>query len=142
MVTVEIINQQKKIPLNPARIVKIVRKIFKHEHVHKAQLSVVFVTDRKIRSLNKEFLQQDCSTDVLAFDYTAQHPRLDGEIVISATTAYKNARRFGTSSYEELILYVVHGILHLLGYDDHGAKDIKKMRAREKKLMLMINDEL
>lgn len=110
--------------------------------MHKAQLSAVFVTDRKIRSLNKEFLQRDCSTDVLAFDYTVQHHKLDGEIVISATTAYKNARKFGTSSYEELILYVVHGILHLLGYDDHRAKDTKKMRAREKKLMLMINDEL
>ncbi len=54
-----------------------------------------------------------------------------GEIVISADTAFKNSAAFGNSLEKEILLYVIHGILHLSGYDDHAIADIKRMRARE-----------
>lgn len=66
-------------------------------------------------------------------DYT-----LDGEVIISAQTAKRNAREFKTSTRDEIMLYVIHGILHLLGFDDHSSSGIKKMRAKEKELMALI----
>ena len=159
MVIVEIRNQQKKIPLNPSRIIKIVKKVLKHEGVLKAELSIVFLTDRKIRLLNKKFLKRDNATDVLSFDYTEPsrgdpaksskrsstspgqsiYAKLEGEVVISAATAYTNARQFNTSPDKEIMLYVIHGILHLLGYDDHSAKDKKRMRGKECELMELVS---
>ncbi len=153
MAIIEIENQQKKIPLDPSRIITIIRKILKHEHIRQVNLSVAFVTDRKIRALNKRFLKRDHPTDVLAFDLTrtqgpsfakasAGRRKIDGEIIISTITAYHNAKRFQTSPYREVILYVVHGILHLLGYDDHAPGDRKKMRLKEKQIMELVSTHL
>lgn len=112
--------------------------------MREARLSLVFVTDRQIRALNKKFLHRSYSTDVLAFDLTdevlsRQRKKtvkiIEGEVIISASTVYNNAKRFGNPPEEELTLCVVHGILHLLGYDDHSPADIKRMRAKEKELM-------
>lgn len=131
-------------PLQIPRLKRIIRKILDLEGVREARLSLVFVTDRQIQALNKKFLHRSYSTDVLAFDLADEvlsRKRkknvkiIEGEVIISATTVYNNARRFGNSPEEELILCVVHGILHLLGYDDHAPADIKRMRAKEKELM-------
>jgi probable rRNA maturation factor len=104
-----------------------------------------------MKALNQRFLKRDHTTDVLAFDLgedlilSAERPilkkkerRLQGEIIISATTAAANARRFATSVDYELILYVVHGILHLLGYDDHRPTDRKRMRSKEQEMMAIL----
>ena len=109
-----------------------------------ARLSLVFVTDRTIQSLNKQFLRRNHSTDVLAFDLRDDaRPRqrrkkikiVEGEVIISTTSVYNNSKRFGNPPERELELCVIHGILHLLGYDDHKAADIRRMRAKEKELM-------
>ncbi len=144
MVTIEIKNQQKRIPLKSSSTIKIVQKILKHQGVRQADLSVAFVTDRKMQALNKKFLQHDHPTDVLSFDW--QPPKaarvkvrkIEGEIIVSAVTAYNNAKRFKTSPYREVILCVVHGLLHLLGYDDRASGERKTMRAKEKELMALI----
>jgi len=101
------------------------------------------VTNQKIQSLNKKYLKKDRPTDVIAFDLSdEQNSRsskkakyIEGEIVISASAAFSNARRFQTSVDYELTLYLVHGILHLLGYDDHKTADVRRMRVKEKKIM-------
>ncbi|MCR4338188.1 MAG: rRNA maturation RNase YbeY [Candidatus Omnitrophica bacterium] len=143
-VTIEIENKQKKIPLNPNQIHKLVRKILRLERVLDVRLSLAFVTDREIRSLNKRFLGRSYTTDVLAFDLTTQNlsrssrkkiSTIDGEIVISTTSAYRNAKEFGMLPYREVALYIVHGTLHLLGYDDHSPKNRRSMRIKEKDLM-------
>ena len=139
MVIIEIKNQQRKIPLIPCRIIKTAKRILTHEGVQQACLSIVFVTDRKIKALNKKYLNSSRPTDVLAFDYSffsvvSREKRIDGEIIISTVTACKNAKRFQTSPHHELTLYVIHGILHLLGYDDHTPRDRKNMRKKERKL--------
>lgn len=108
--------------------------------MRQGQLSVIFVTDRVIRDLNRQFLHEDHPTDVLAFDMREAFPvrdkrvllaLVDGEIAVSVPTAIRQAKIFGTSPQDELLLYVIHGILHLMGYDDHAAADIKRMRTRE-----------
>ena len=144
-----IANHQKRIPLNPNRITRFIKNILKSKGVLAACLSVVFVTDRKIKALNRKFLKRNHATDVLAFDFGVDRVRrfrrasrrpkeIYGEIVISTDTVFKNAKIFHTTSRRELDLCVIHGIRHLLGYDVHGAKDIKRMRRKEQELLKLI----
>ena len=150
-ITVE--NQQKRIPLKPQTILLAAKKILRHEKVKTVDLSIVFVLDSKIKSLNKKYLQENYPTDVLSFDFksvphdsclagrnhearvTGNESRINGEIIISADTALRNARTYQTSPGQEVLLYVIHGILHLLGYDDHSPDDIQEMRRKEADLM-------
>lgn len=145
-VIIEITRQQKKTPLLPSRIKKIVQKILKKEGVRTARLSLVFVTDRVLRDLNKKFLQHDYPTDVLAFDFRErksfrgkssrkQVRCLEGEIVVSTGAACRQARAFHSTPRREIILYIAHGILHLLGYDDQRPRDREKMRKKEREIL-------
>ncbi|OGX25886.1 MAG: rRNA maturation RNase YbeY [Omnitrophica WOR_2 bacterium RIFCSPHIGHO2_01_FULL_48_9] len=113
-------------------------------------MSLVFVTDDIIKKLNRRFLGRSYATDVLAFDLgeptvtkklrrsRTKRISLTGEIVISITTAFRQAKIYKTSPYEEVILYIVHGILHLLGYDDHASRDTRLMRKKEQELLAVI----
>ena len=133
-------NLQKKIPINPSLIKQKIKRILCHEHVLDADLSVVFLTDQRIRTLNKKYLNHDYATDVVTFDLPSflkkkSRKKIEGEIFVSGETAYRNAREYGTDSKRELLLYVVHGILHLLGYQDKAASDKEKMRAKEQEIL-------
>ena len=79
-----------------------------------------------MRALNREYLGHDHVTDVITFSE---------EIVICPAVAKRNAKRYGNSIEREILLYVVHGILHLCGYDDHKPADIKRMRQKEQQIM-------
>jgi len=83
-----------------------------------------------MRALNKKYLKHDYVTDVLAFELTEE-----SEIVVCPLVARANAKRYRTSTAREIILYVIHGILHLAGYDDHNAKDKMQMRRVENELL-------
>ncbi len=84
-----------------------------------------------MRSLNRRFLGHDYATDVLTF----QMGRDCADIIICPHVAAKNAKRHGTSTGDEIILYVIHGLLHLAGYEDHAPKDILKMRQMEVEML-------
>ena len=130
-------NLQKKIPISRGKILKAAKEAFceleKRERfkVPPFSLSIVFVGTMRMRSVNKRYLDHDHVTDVLTFDLG------DGqaEIMICPQVAQKNAKAFQTSTDNEMILYLIHGILHLAGYDDHSEKDILKMRHMENKLL-------
>jgi len=114
----------------------------RHEAIERAELSIVFVTDARIKSLNEKYLNQNNPTDVLAFNFLTSKKnarQISGEIVISVDTAVKHAQIYHTTPYREMLLYVVHGILHLLGYDDHRDSGIRKMRCKEQALMHLIS---
>jgi probable rRNA maturation factor len=123
-----------------------VRKILRHEAIGSAQLSVVFVTDQRMKSLNQKYLRHSFSTDVLAFDFRSSSEKkkdqpvkeLNAEIVISTAAACRQAKIFGSTPDREIALYLIHGILHLLGFDDHRKVDIKRIRREEEKLMDLI----
>jgi probable rRNA maturation factor len=91
------------------------------------QISILFISDRRMASLHRRFLEQSGSTDVLTF----QH----GEIFISPETACRQARTFGNSLARELRLYVVHGLLHLHGLDDRSEADARRMKATQEKIL-------
>ena len=135
---------------NPPQILKIAKTILRHEGVGHASLAIVFVSRQRIKALNKKFLGRDYTTDVLAFDFTEGRgtvrraptgraiKQITGDIIISTDAALKNARVFGTGFSEELALYVIHGILHLLGFDDHKKPDVEKMRRKEQQLLVFL----
>ena len=135
--TIVIGNLQKKILIKPARITRTARKTLLNNKVKEARLSIAFVTDQRIKSLNKKYLDREYTTDVLSFDLSldVKEKTLEGEIVISTDTALRNSKVFGTSVVKEIDLYVIHGILHLLGFDDHTQRDIQEIRTEEKKIL-------
>jgi probable rRNA maturation factor len=130
---VSVCNLQRKVPVNvrglqnfAARAKQRCLQLHKQKETDLRRLNEIFVwliSDRRMSSLHRKFMHQTGPTDVLTF----QH----GEIFISVETARRNARAFGTSLADELRLYVVHGLLHLQGFDDQtqtGARRMKKMQ--------------
>ena len=139
---IDVQNLQKRIPLKPKQIVLKAKRILRHEGIRQVSLSIAFVTDARIKTLNKKYLNANYATDVLAFDFSSSAGRksntqkkIFGEIIISTGAACRQAKIFQNSRERELALYLIHGILHLLGFDDHQPKDIKRMRAREQVLL-------
>jgi probable rRNA maturation factor len=97
------------------------------------EIFVWFVSDRRMASLHRQFLNQTGPTDVLTF----QH----GEIFISVETARRHARTFGNSLARELRLYIVHGLLHLHGFDDRKRADARKMERIQKRILTATNEK-
>ena len=92
-------------------------------------MSLAVVDDATMRTVNRDFHATDAPTDVLAFPLTAPGPRgaFDAEVVVSLTTAVREAGRRGVEPAAELMLYVVHGTLHLMGHDDHDPRKAARM---------------
>jgi len=125
-------NLQKKIPIPKSKILEATKKrslipFFRDLYC----LSIVFVGTKRMRAVNKKYLKHDYVTDVLTFKLSADQ----AEIIICPQVALSNAKAHKTSTEKEIILYVIHGLLHLAGYDDHKSKDILQMRRLENKLL-------
>jgi len=110
-----------------------------------ARITVAVVDDAHIADLNQTHLQHAGPTDVLTFDLRDEHvdatdPRsaVEGEIVVSAETAAREASARGHSEEAELALYAVHGTLHLLGYDDQTEEDAARMHAVEDEILVSV----
>ncbi len=117
---------------------RMVRKLLalslKELHAGKAELSVLFTDDSGIKALNRQYLGKNRPTDVLSFPM--DDPSVIGDIVISVDRAREQSKEFGVSLNEELARLLVHGLLHLLGYDHvKGGGQAKRMRDREEGLM-------
>lgn len=93
-------------------------------------LGIILVNDAQMAGYNERFHQCAGPTDILTFGYEGI-----GELIISADHAISNARRFRTTPERELALYVIHGILHLHGYNDHTPAQRRRMRAAERRFM-------
>ena len=91
---------------------------------------MVFCSDNYLLDVNLKFLQHDYYTDIITFDY-CEKDILSGDLFISIDSVRANADFFGTTFENELNRVIVHGILHLIGYDDHCDEDIAEMRAKE-----------
>ena len=77
-----------------------------------------------------KYLQHDYFTDIITFDY-CEGDTVSGDLFISVDSVRENAAFYGTEFKDELNRVIVHGVLHLIGYDDHSEEDIKEMRAKE-----------
>ena len=120
-----------------------VKQSFQAHDIQNSEISIAVVGDDQIHDINRQYLNHDYETDVITFDL-GSHPESDalqGEIVVSAETAVQMAREVGNDPATELVLYVVHGALHLSGYDDHSDEDRLAMRAAERKMMSQLGYE-
>lgn len=93
-------------------------------------LSYVFCSDQHLLEMNKTHLDHDYFTDIITFDLS-DDDSIEGEIYISIDRVKENAATYQTSFEEELCRVMCHGLLHLIGYDDHNEADIQEMRAKE-----------
>ena len=122
---IHITDEQKKVRIPASKVRRLAAQILGKRH-----LSVAFVTNAAIRKINRKFLNHDFATDVISFPLESD---LLGELVISAEYAVAEAAKRRIPVEEELLRYVAHGILHLLGYDDHRPADRKRMWARQER---------
>ena len=93
-------------------------------------INVIFCSDNYILDVNMKYLQHDYFTDIITFDY-CEGKILSGDLFISVDSVRENSIEFGTDFEEELHRVIVHGVLHLIGYDDHTEEDKKVMRQKE-----------
>ncbi len=93
-------------------------------------ISIIFCSDPYILDINQRYLQHDYFTDIITFDY-CEGKVLSGDLFISIDTVRENAREYGTTFEEELNRVMVHGLLHLIGYDDHTPAEQQEMRGKE-----------
>ncbi len=121
-------------------IKKISASVLKHMDSPKdSELSLSFIKDEKMRELNRTYRNIDRTTDVLSFPQgEGPGTTLLGDVVISLDTAERNSRRYGVEREEEIKKLIVHGILHLLGYDHKKKKEREEMRDKENEVMLSL----
>lgn len=134
---IKVRNLQRVVPINAASLEKFARKALplclksrKAKVTDLTKLREVFVlivSDRRMASLHRQFLNESGPTDVITFAH--------GEIFISAETARRHARSFRNSLERELRLYIVHGLLHLHGFDDRSRKDAGRMKKIQEQIL-------
>ncbi|HVA45706.1 MAG TPA: rRNA maturation RNase YbeY [Pirellulales bacterium] len=132
MLQIAITNEQDGLTIDAARLRAAVAGVLSGEGIAEGEISLAVVDDPTIHALNRRWLDHDEPTDVLSFVLEQADGYLDGEIIVSADTARARAEEFGWSAAEELLLYVIHGALHLAGYDDKDPADREVMRERER----------
>ncbi|MBI2827483.1 MAG: rRNA maturation RNase YbeY [Planctomycetia bacterium] len=131
MMHVEITNGQSHVAVDEARLCAAVRAVLATHGRKRCQVSVAIVDDRTVHALNRRHLDHDFPTDVLSFALETGPEYVDGEIIASGETAAFVAPQFGWPAEHELLLYVIHGALHLAGFDDRASEDAAEMRRQE-----------
>jgi len=132
---VEISNEQTAVEFDASTLRKAVERVLRDAGVSHGEVSIAVVDDATIHDLNARYLEHDWATDVLSFLLERDGSYLEGEIIVSAETAASSAERYGWRPQDELLLYVVHGTLHLLGYDDSTAEKLAEMRTMEQRCL-------
>lgn len=136
-------NLQTKTSLNLRQIKSLLSTTLDVLGISEADVSFVFVTHQKMRALNRRYHNLRNSTDVLSFDLSdTEQSRMQGEVVISPDAARAYIRQHGGDLATELMLYMVHGLLHLAGYDDHRPVDIQRMRAKELDILRILGPKV
>ena len=133
---IEIADEQ-SLPIDSDPLITVVHQILKDHAISKSEISIAIVDDPTIRSFNKQYLEHDYETDVISFvlDRDENIGSLSGQLIVSTDTAARMAHEVGGTAEDELLLYVVHGTLHFVGYDDKHESDAQEMRDAEKRYL-------
>lgn len=113
-----------------SRTSKWLRLVSESEIRRAGDINVIFCSDNYILEMNQKYLQHDYFTDIITFDY-CEGDKLSGDLFISIDSVRENAITYGEEFSRELSRVIVHGVLHLIGYDDHSPEDQKVMRQKE-----------
>lgn len=141
-------NRQDKIIIDLQRAERSLHNILENLDCLDKELSLTFVDDDGIREINKKYLNRNYPTNVISFsmregEFGEINPDVLGDIIISVETASRDAMQAGIRLEEELDYLIIHGILHILGYDHETSEaDAKRMREKENELFFALNNYL
>jgi probable rRNA maturation factor len=128
---IAICSEQTALPVAAERMREAVVGILDESSIASAEISLAIIDDATIHQINRQYLDHDYATDVLSFVLEQEGDHLVGEIVASAETAQAVSTEYGWNAETELLLYVIHGTLHLVGYEDATEDDRAEMRRLE-----------
>jgi len=136
-IIVKITKNFKNIDILPPKLKKLVKITCSRFKLSKATISIAIVNDTQIRKVNKQFLNKDRSTDCLSFDLSdnKKNSIKSFELVVNGEMAVRQANLRGHSGEAELALYITHGLLHNLGFDDSTKKQAEKMHNTEDQIL-------
>jgi probable rRNA maturation factor len=129
---IEIADEQETHVVTYDRLIAAVRGILHDAGYDDGEVSIAIVTDPAMHELNRQYLEHDYPTDVLSFVLEEEEGRLIGQLIVSADYAAGEAPKFGWTMDDEVLLYTIHGALHLVGYDDQEPDLKAEMREQEK----------
>jgi rRNA maturation RNase YbeY len=129
------INTESKLKVKKRTVKNIILALANEFGIKDIFIEVNFVSSDTLLRINKKYLHHNYRTDIITFDYSNERNILDGEILISLEDAWKNSKSYKVSFDNEVMRLVIHGILHLLGFDDITNYKRKKMKALEDKLI-------
>ena len=135
MITVHIVRNFQDIELPLPRIKKLVKAICSRFKLSNATVGIAVVDKEQMRKVNAQFMNSKSTTDCLSFDLSEDKSRKLFELVVNGELAQKEANLRGHSSEAELALYITHGLLHNLGFDDSTRKQARKMHDNEDKIL-------
>jgi len=128
-----------KTTIHVASLARLAERVLKAAGESTSELSIELVGDRRMRTLNRRYRKKDRTTDVLAFamrESDNPHPAVLGDVVISVPTAARHAKEAGHSADHEMAALLVHGVLHLCGYDhERSEQEARRMLRRERAIL-------
>jgi probable rRNA maturation factor len=143
--TIIISNRQRTKKINVRLLKLMVNELFAELEIKEAELGINFVGAKEMTEVNRQFLQHEGSTDVITFDHfekrkaeSGRRKQIYGELFICVDDAVLQAKQFKTSWQSEIIRYIVHGVLHLLGHDDLKPNLRRKMKREENRLLRVL----
>ncbi|WP_158545307.1 rRNA maturation RNase YbeY [Bremerella cremea] len=138
---IDITNRQSEFPIPDQLFHQAVQAVFSGEGFPRGEVGIAVVDNAEIHEFNVRFLQHDYPTDVITFPMDQAEDFLSGEIMLSAQYAAEEAKQHAWTIEKEMTLYVVHGCLHLAGYDDHEDHDRAEMRRLEQHYLRQLGIE-
>ncbi|MEW6027258.1 MAG: rRNA maturation RNase YbeY [Planctomycetota bacterium] len=140
MYQINIFNNQKVFTLgiNLDRLRRVLKCILRKERGPSGLFNFIFVDNREIRRLNRRYLGRNRITDVIAFPLADNCDNIKGEVVVSVEEARRQSRRRNIPLNDEIALYCIHGLLHLIGYDDLAESERIKMERRQSEYLKMM----
>ncbi|WP_437226700.1 rRNA maturation RNase YbeY [Planctomicrobium sp. SH661] len=152
MYHVDVADDQSQLQVDPEWVADVVRKTLAAQEVAAAEIEIALLDDAAIHVVNREHLEHDYPTDVISFLYSSTPGvsaasselrgsgcAIEGEVLVSTQTALRMSTEAGWSTEAEVMLYIIHGLLHLCGYDDLTAEEQTLMRARERAVLQIWN---
>jgi probable rRNA maturation factor len=133
-VRITLVNRQRDRSLDRPRILQLAQDVLA-ERGQSADVVIHWVSRKRSAELNQQFLQHEGPTDIITFDYGSTADRLQGELFICVAEAVRQAAEFGTEWNQELHRYVIHGLLHLRGFDDREPAARRVMKREENRLV-------
>jgi probable rRNA maturation factor len=145
LMSISIQNRQKRQQVDTGRLRRSLKRLLKELDYRENEISLLLVNDDQIREINRTYLKRDRPTNVISFSMTEGsfghiHPEILGDIIISTETAVRDARTGHLDFMDEMEFLLIHGLLHLIGYnhENTGAEETEKMKIRERELFFML----